>query len=102
LSIPYCYHGFLEAFSKAASNKLPLYCLYDYKISLETRIEANLKYSLLYKILLKEFKAMKKYLLNNLNKGFIKASQALFIALVLFIKKINGGLCFCIDYISLT
>ena len=47
---------------------------------------------------LEELKAMKEYLLDNLDKGFIKSSQAPFTALVLFIKKLNGSLQFCINY----
>ena len=46
----------------------------------------------------KELEVMKKYLLENLNKGFIGPSQAPYAALVLFIKKPNRGLRFCIDF----
>jgi hypothetical protein len=35
---------------------------------------------------------------DNLAKGFIEASQAPFTLPVLFVKKANGGLCFCIDF----
>jgi hypothetical protein len=45
-----------------------------------------------------ELKVVKKYLVNNLDKGFIEPSQALFAALVLFVKKPNRSLCFYIDY----
>ena len=40
----------------------------------------------------KELEVIKKYLLENLNKGFIRPSQAPYAALVLFIKKLNRGL----------
>ena len=50
---------------------------------------------------LEELKATKEYLLDNLDKGFIKSSQAPFIALVLFIKKPNSGLRFYINYYKL-
>ena len=50
---------------------------------------------------LEELKATKEYLLNNLNKGFIKSSQAPFIALILFIKKLNSSLRFYINYYKL-
>jgi hypothetical protein len=49
-------------------------------------------------MLAKELKVVKKYLVKNLDKGFIKPSQVLFIALVLFIKKLDGLLRFYIDY----
>ena len=45
-----------------------------------------------------KLEAVKKYLVEYLNKGFIKNSQAPFIAPVLFIKKANGSLRFCINY----
>ena len=48
------------------------YYLYNYKIELKTK--NNLGYSLLYKIITKELKIIKQYLIKNLNKGFIKAS----------------------------
>ena len=45
-----------------------------------------------------ELKVVKKYLVDNLDKGFIEPSQVLFTALVLFVKKPDGSLRFCIDY----
>jgi hypothetical protein len=45
-----------------------------------------------------KLKTVKKYLINNLNKGFIKASQALYTASVLFVKKLDRSLQFCIDF----
>jgi hypothetical protein len=45
-----------------------------------------------------ELEVVKKYLVENLDKGFIKPSQALFAASVLFVKKPDGFLCFCINY----
>jgi hypothetical protein len=44
---------------------------------------------------------LKNYLTENLDKGFITYSQALFISLILFVKKPNNSLCFCIDYYKL-
>jgi hypothetical protein len=49
-------------------------------------------------MLAEELKVVKKYLVKNLDKGFIKPSQALFTALVLFVKKPDGSLRFYIDY----
>jgi hypothetical protein len=59
-------------FSKSKSDKLLLHQLYNYKIKLKDN--NTLKYSLLYKIITAELKTVKKYLINNLDKGFIKAS----------------------------
>jgi hypothetical protein len=41
---------------------------------------------------------LKNYLIENLDKRFIAHSQALFVSLILFVKKPNSSLCFCIDY----
>ncbi len=85
--------------SKVKSNKLLPYQLYDYLIKLKKNtLTSNLKFYLLYYILAKELKVVKKYLVKNLDKGFIKPSQALFMALVLFIKKLDRSLYFYIDY----
>ena len=45
-----------------------------------------------------KLKAVKKYLEENLYKGFIESSQVSFTALILFIQKGNDALQFCIDY----
>jgi hypothetical protein len=59
-------------FSKSKSNKLLLYQLYNHKIELKGN--NTLRYSLLYKITTAELKTVKEYLINNLDKGFIKVS----------------------------
>ncbi len=41
---------------------------------------------------------IKKYLLDNLSKGFIKSSNTSYIALVLFVAKPNRRLRFYINY----
>ena len=41
---------------------------------------------------------LKDYLIDNLNKGFIEYSSALFVLPILFVKKPSGGLRFYIDY----
>jgi hypothetical protein len=65
---------------------------------LEKEIEGYLEYSPLYKIITAELEAIKKYLLEDLNKGFITSSQSPFAAPVLFIKKSNRSLWFYINY----
>jgi hypothetical protein len=44
---------------------------------------------------------MRDYLFANLAKGFIVSSQALFASLVLFARKSNGLLRFCVNYYKL-
>jgi hypothetical protein len=45
-----------------------------------------------------ELDLMKKYIEDNLSKGFIKASKAPFASPVLFVYKPGGGLRFYVNY----
>jgi hypothetical protein len=46
----------------------------------------------------KKLKIVKKYLENNLKKEFIIASRSSFISSIMFMKKTNESLRFCVDY----
>ncbi len=46
----------------------------------------------------KELKIVKKYLENNLKKEFIIASRSSFVSSIMFMKKTNESLRFCVDY----
>ena len=81
--MPTEYTIYKDIASKNALDMLPLYRLYNYKIELEE--ETELITSLFYKIILEEFEVIKQYLIDNLDKGFIKASQSPYRAPVLFI-----------------
>ena len=94
--LPREYLPFADVFSKAASDKLPPHRSYDHHIHLEGN--NNLGYSPLYSQTTEELKLTKQYLLDNLDKGFIVPSQAPYASPVLFVKKPNGGLRFCIDF----
>lgn len=94
--LPQCYHDFVDVFSKEASDTLPPCRSYDHKIQLEC--EEKLGYGRLYNQSTEELKAVKKYLIENLDKGWIVPSQAPYSSPVLFVKKPNGGLRFCVDY----
>jgi hypothetical protein len=48
-----------------------------------------------------ELKVLRKYLEDNLSKGFIRASASPVASLVIFVKKPGGGLRFCVDYRAL-
>ena len=75
---------------------LPPYRSYDHKIELTG--DNHLKFSPLYGHLSEELRILKQYLVDNLNKRIIKASQAPFATPVLFVKKPEGGLRFYIDF----
>jgi len=94
--LPKEYSEFKDLASKATSDVLPPHWQYDMKIELEK--DSDLGFSPLRHLTLEELQAYKQYLVNNLSKGFIVPSQALFAALILFVHKANSGLRFCVDY----
>src|SRR6266487_6612701 len=94
--LPEQFWNFTRAFSTEESDKLPPHRSYDHKIVLEG--DNTLGYSPLYKMTTKELEIVKQYLIDNLHKGFIAPSQAPFVAPVLFVRKPNGSLRFCIDF----
>ena len=72
-------------FLKKELDKLVPYYKYDYKIELTAN--NNLGYSPLRKHTKEELYIIKKYIIKNLDKGFISTSVALFTALILFAQK---------------
>jgi transposase InsO family protein len=97
--LPVIYQGYRNVASKAESNKLSPHRPYDHQIELEQGAStSDLKFHPLYRMSAEELEVVKKYLVENLDKGFIEPSQAPFAAPVLFVKKPDGSLRFCIDY----
>ena len=94
--LPAYLRNHVDVFSKAASDMLPPHRAYDHRIQLEA--ENTIGYHPLYRQSTEELKATKQYLLDNLDKGFIEASQAPYASPILFVKKPSGGLRFCIDF----
>jgi hypothetical protein len=94
--VPVHSQAYADVFSKAASDRLPPHRSYDHRIQLES--ENTLGYSPLWHQSTDELKAIKQYLLENLDKGFIEASQAPYASPTLFVKKPNGSLRFCVDF----
>ena len=78
------------------SKRLIEYVLWDYKIDLKPKI--ILKFFLTYKLIEMENLALKKFIKENLKKGYIQPSQSLVGYLILFILKKNGKLRICINY----
>ena len=72
--LPYGYQKFKNTFLKAVSNILPPHQPYDYKIKIKLGKENTLNYSPLCQQSIAELQAIKQYLINNLDKGFIKPS----------------------------
>ena len=63
----------MDVFSKAELNTFLNYYLYNYKINFEKGYcPKEFGYNPLYKIFLNELKIVRKYILKNFLKGFIK------------------------------
>ena len=92
------YWKYLDIFSKKASDKLSEYNSSDYYIELERDSKKILQNSPLYQMLTDELKAVKKYLKDNLNKSFIQVNSILIASSVLFIRKSEEKLRFCVNY----
>ena len=92
-------HEFFELFSEKEANKLPPHRLYDYKIKFIKSKQP--KYGPLYSMSQRELQVLKKFLDENLAKGFIRTSLSPAAAPVLFVKKPGGGLRLCVNYRAL-
>ena len=95
--LPEEYHDLIDVFSKEAADELPPRRDCDHKIELLEGHKGH-GYSALYKMSKPELEELKKYLETNLKKEFIKPSSSINASPVLFVRKPNGGLRFCVDY----
>ena len=97
--VPAEYHDFLDVFSKDISDTLRPYGKYDHKIELlKDKDLSDLGHSALRGMSVPQLKFVKKFLEENLKKGFIEASSALCSSPILLTKKPGGGIRFCVDY----
>ncbi len=90
------YHDFLNVFDREKTTQLSLHQSYDHKIELED--ESQLSRSQLYLLLNYKLQKIKEYLEENLKKKFIILSKASFASSILFVKKKDNSLRFCINY----
>jgi hypothetical protein len=73
----------------------------DFKIDLEDGADLNrvIRHGLIYKINAEELEVVYKYLVENLNKGFIAPSAALFASPILMARHPSTGkLRFCVNF----
>jgi len=84
------------AFEKKEADKLPPHREYDMSIDLIPG--GQLFYGPIYSLTVKEMEALKTYLKENLEKGFIRKSTSPAGAPILFVKKRDGSLRLCVDY----
>lgn len=94
--LPPQYHEFLDVFDRKNANLLPPHRPWDHAIELHPGKSPPV--SRPYSMNQFELKALREYLDKELSKGFIRISRSPAAAPVLFVKKPNGDLRFCIDY----
>ncbi len=90
------YHDFLNVFDKKTFNTLASHRSYDHKTILKKNAISD--YISLYNMFEEELKIIKKYLKNNLKKEFITISKSSFVFSIMFMKKTNKSLRFCVNY----
>jgi transposase InsO family protein len=96
--LPREYHDFLDVFSHKEADRLPPHRTYDHAIELRPENKEAHGYGPLYGMSQNELLVLRKYLDENLSKGFIRASKSPVSSPVIFVRKPNGGLRFCVDY----
>ena len=97
---------FLPTFDRKAADSLPPLRgpSVDHRIELEKTDqgkEPEVPWGPLYSMSRDELLVLRKTLNELLDKGFIRVSNSPAAALILFIKKLGGGLWFCVDYRAL-
>jgi hypothetical protein len=94
--IPEDYHKFADVFSKKKADTLPPHRSYDLKIELEEG--ASPPPGRMYSLSPTELEALRTFIDEHLNNGFIRPSKSPHGAPILFVKKKSGELWLCVDY----
>src|SRR5258707_2763613 len=97
--VPQEYHEFCDVFSGEKANALAPHWLYDLKINLEEGVKPF--HGPIYSLSPLELTALREFLEENVQNGFIHPSKSLWGSPVLFIKKKDGSLRLCIDFRAL-
>jgi hypothetical protein len=92
------YHDFLNVFFKKKVDILSSHRKHDHRIKFEKDHESDHEYASLYNLSKEELQLMKKYLKEHLNKNFIESSTVFYASLILFAKKSDDELRFCVNY----
>ena len=95
-NVPSEYHKFANIFSKTKAETLPSHCPYDLKINLEEGSQPLI--GPIYSLSAFEQEALKEFIEENLNMGFIWPTSFPHGALVLFVKKKDGSLHLYVDF----
>jgi hypothetical protein len=99
--ISFEYHDFLNVFFKEKSNVLSFHKKHVHRIELLLEKKEDHEYAFLYNLSKEKLQLIKKNLKKHLNKNFIESSTTLYASLILFVKKSDDDLHFCVDYCRL-
>ena len=94
--LPQHLHDLLPSFDHKAADKLHPHNNADHKTNLKPGTTPP--FGPLYNMSAPELQVLRKYLKEQLDKGFIRTSSSSAASPVLFAKKPGGGLRFCVDY----
>lgn len=94
--VPSHYHRHLRAFDQSEADTLPPHRDCDHEIKLQP--DTTPPHGPLYSMSEDELLVLRKFLKENLEKGFIRTSTSPAASPVLFARKPGGGLRFCVDY----
>ncbi|MBW0537869.1 hypothetical protein O181_077584 [Austropuccinia psidii MF-1] len=91
--VPSVYHQYLDLFSKVKEEKLPPHWACYHHIGLEGSLASV---GVIYCLSNQESDTLRAYISENVEKGFIWPSSSSKGAPVIFVKKKDGVLCFCV------
>ena len=91
------YHDLINVFEKKNADKLSSHCK-DYNIEIDLKSEKMLNFRFMYDMSQEELQILQEYLDEHLAKEFIQSSHSSFAFSVLFARKSDKELHFCIDY----
>src|SRR5258705_2198370 len=97
--VPQEYHEFHDVFSGEKANALAPHWPYDLKINLEEGTKPF--HRPIYSLSPPELTALREFLEENVQNGFIRPSKSPWGSPVLFVKKKDGSLRLCIDFCAL-
>jgi len=95
-NVPSEYHEFADIFSKTKAETLPPHHPYDLKINLEEGAQPLVVP--IYSLSASEQEALKEFIEENFNMGFIRPTSSPHSVLVLFVKKKDGSLYLCVNF----
>ncbi|MBW0470196.1 hypothetical protein O181_009911 [Austropuccinia psidii MF-1] len=96
--VPPADHQYWDVFSNLKAEKFPPHCTCDHHIELEGLLPTA---GFIYSLSNQDSETLWAYISENLEKCFIKPSSSSTGAAILFVKKNDGGLCLCVDYLKL-